>query len=547
MVYKISNDVNVIANQKENNNLPDIATQTIDPISSIKQGTRNALFGAEATKAGPRLGQVLAISTNILKPAELNYFSNDTIKTESGDQAWMCAICRIPDMHGAVPDPDSVVDTTTGQITIKDWTRLRANIGKFYAPAASILAKGVTSVEVGDWLEVEFQDNTIFANGIIKNVYHKTNAAGYGAPGVGGPAGTPTAGGPILPGVGCTGTDQGCVYIRKDNAQRICLTSNEHGTFPDANKLKERLDKPSGKFSRAQLEGPMQFVIRAFDQGWKSSGNSWTIDVNPVLWVIMAAVCIKESGQSGSQWLADYNRNPDGKCANGSCGGGVVRSIRNNNPHNMDGIPRPLIKSDGSSAVFTMEPPSPADGKSRFFRANTMPAGIAAALRYIEETAYKGKGTAAASDKCLGRTGGVFCGWSANKPMTFRQYFYTAATPNENNPEGYCGDVLAALKAYGFECKPDEFIYEAVIRYGNRTFLNKDPNGSALARAQAVKRSNRYTLKPDQSCPPSFEAELTGNGGLQPPQQTQPQTSAASAPMAPTPNVPLPAGGRLTP
>jgi hypothetical protein len=534
MVYKISNDVNVIANQKENNNLPDIATQTIDPISSIKQGTRNALFGAEATKAGPRLGQVLAISTNILKPAELNYFSNDTIKTESGDQAWMCAICRIPDMHGAVPDPDSVVDTTTGQITIKDWTRLRANIGKFYAPAASILAKGVTSVEIGDWLEVEFQDNTIFANGIIKSVYHKTNAAGYGAPGVGGPAGTPTAGGPILPGVGCTGTDQGCVYTRKDNGQKVCLTSNKHGTFPDANKLKERLDRPDSKFSRSALDGPMQFVIRAFDEEYRSRSGGWKIDVNPVLWVMIAAVCIKESGKSGSSWLADYNSNPDGKCANHSCSGREVRNIRNNNPHNMDGIPQPLVKGDGTPVQFSMELPN-ADGKIRFFRTNTMPAGIAAAIRYIEETAYKGKGTAAASDKCLGRTGGVFCGWNPGLPMTFRQYFYTAATPNENNPEGYCGSVLAALKAYGFECQPDEFIFEAVIRHGSAEFKGKTPNGSALARAEAVKSRNRYILKPDQSCPPSFAAELAGTGGLQPPPQAPPpapfQTGAASAPL----------------
>jgi hypothetical protein len=119
--------------------------------------------------------------------------------------------------------------------------------------------------------------------------------------------------------------------------------------------------------------------------------------------------------------------------------------------------------------------------------------------------------------------------------MTFRQYFYTAATPNENNPEGYCGDVLAALKAYGFECKPDEFIFEAVIRYGEVDFKGKTPNGTAKARAEAVKGSNRYTLKPDQSCPPSFEAELAGIGGLQPPPQAPPpapfQNGAASAPL----------------
>jgi hypothetical protein len=545
MVYKISNDVNVIANQKENNNLPDIATQTIDPISSIKQGTRNALFGAEATKAGPRLGQVLAISTNILKPAELNYFSNDTIKTESGDQAWMCAICRIPDMHGAVPDPDSVVDTTTGQITIKDWTRLRANIGKFYAPAASILAKGVTSVEIGDWLEVEFQDNTIFANGIIKNVYHKTNAAGYGAPGVGGPAGTSVVNGPVGTYAGKPGScGPGNKY----------LSNARIGPFPRPADLQSKIAEPP---SMEQMENAKNFLAKAVTQGIKNTTSSWILEPNIVTWTMLTAAVVLENGPVWKTAWNTYRSNSNARL-------GSTRGMRNNNPQNI-GLSRESstgwTDSTGNSLNAGKEPlPAGCEGGvDRYLNSNnqwvacttfakfpSMPAGMAYGIKYLEGVILKGKGTG--TTNCFSATGGLFCGWKPGTPVTFRQLYYILGPPVENNPETYAGKVIAALRRAGVSCGPDDYVVDKVVEYASKPVGLLTPGQSFVTQARTA-QARKTTRDFQNYCPPSFEAELNGTipSSSPPPQQTQPQTSAASAPMAPTPNVPLPAGGRLTP
>jgi hypothetical protein len=534
----------VVANQKEANNIADIAAQTIDPISSIKQGTRNALLGSEPTKTGPRLGQVLAIQTTIIRPAELNYFSNQEIVTEGGEQEWMCAICRIPDMHSAVPDPDSALVSNTTKPTIKDWSRLRANIGKFYAPKASILAKGVTSVEIGDWLEVEFQDNTILTNGIIKSVYHKTNAAGYGAPGTGGSV--PSNGGPTgvgSPGFLCDPNEPSCSQVKTSKeGVTVCIYDNNNRTFPSASRLKDAMDKP---FS-GNLSGPLLFINEAYELGLSSPTGDWAIEPNVVTWILIAKGAMKENGGSNAIWtnmFNTYKNNPNANLA-AIHSRKNVRGIRNNNPQNVSanfGLPT-VEDKNGNRYSFPIEPKPGGDYKAQFFKAPTMPVGFAGGMFWMESSFLGTKSRGTLTSKCFNKPGGPFCGWSSNKVMTFRQLYYTLGTPNQDDPESYLGGVLAALKAYGCECKPDEFVAQAVIRCQDIQIKGVSaPIGcpKLVARCQTALNTSTPPQDPDNFCPPRFEDELAGKANpVSPtpaPANPTPATPAPAAPSAPLP------------
>jgi len=187
---KLPNDVFVVANQKENNVIHDYAAQSINPMSSIKQAYRDSLFSSTKTEVNERLAEVMAVDMTVKVPSDLNYFGNSSIATEYGNRDWISVVCRVMDLHSGIPDPEQIViDGTTTQ-TFGDITKLRSSIGKFYAPADDIRAKGATNIEVGDWLIVEFQDKTTMSNGIIKDVYFKKDKSTWGSSGGGFSAGS---------------------------------------------------------------------------------------------------------------------------------------------------------------------------------------------------------------------------------------------------------------------------------------------------------------------------------------------------------------------
>lgn len=169
--YKVASDAIVIANQKENTNIQDFQSQAADPLSTVREATRQTLFSSKQTEVTERIAEVVAVVDNIILPAELSYFGEEQISLEYNEKKWYCAICRILDLHGVTPDPDIIVQQSNGNNTFKDITRMRANVGKFYCPVEFLQSKGRTKLKVGNWVIVEFQDKTLLTNGIIKDIY----------------------------------------------------------------------------------------------------------------------------------------------------------------------------------------------------------------------------------------------------------------------------------------------------------------------------------------------------------------------------------------
>jgi hypothetical protein len=163
----------VTPTSRETNNIFDYNAQTNDPLSSIRQATRQTLFSSKDTEVSERLGEVLAVDMSVKLPSDLNYFGDPNVSVEYGSRDWVCVICRILDLHSATPDPSQTVSLENASPTFADVTRLRANIGKFYIPVDELRSKGATNIEIGDWLTVEFQDKNLLTNGIIKGVYLK--------------------------------------------------------------------------------------------------------------------------------------------------------------------------------------------------------------------------------------------------------------------------------------------------------------------------------------------------------------------------------------
>ena len=169
--YKLPSDAMVVANQKENTTIQDFSAQSADPITTIKEATRQSLFASKQTEVTERIAEIISVRSNITLPAELSYFGEQQISEEYKKQKWYCAICRILDLHGVTPDPDIIVDASSGMNSFKDITRMRLNIGKFYCPVEALEGKGRKPLKIGQWLVVEFQDKTLMTNGIIKDVY----------------------------------------------------------------------------------------------------------------------------------------------------------------------------------------------------------------------------------------------------------------------------------------------------------------------------------------------------------------------------------------
>lgn len=169
--YKVASDAIVIANQKENTNIQDFQSQAADPLSTVREATRQTLFSSKQTEVTERIAEVVAVVDNIILPAELSYFGEEQISLEYNEKKWYCAICRILDLHGVTPDPDIIVQQSNGNNTFKDITRMRSNVGKFYCPVEFLQSKGRTALKVGNWVIVEFQDKTLLTNGIIKDIY----------------------------------------------------------------------------------------------------------------------------------------------------------------------------------------------------------------------------------------------------------------------------------------------------------------------------------------------------------------------------------------
>jgi len=189
---KLPNDTFVTANQKENTSIYDYNAQSIDPISSIKQAYRASLFSSTKTEINERLAEVMAVDMTIKKPSDLNYFGEASISVEYGDRDWVSVICRVMDLHSGVPDPEQTLIQGTTTLAFTDITRLRSNVGKFYAPMDDLRNKGASNIEVGDWLIVEFQDKTTLSNGIIKDVYFKKDISTYTPTPSGGGSGGPS-------------------------------------------------------------------------------------------------------------------------------------------------------------------------------------------------------------------------------------------------------------------------------------------------------------------------------------------------------------------
>jgi hypothetical protein len=198
--FKMPTDTFIIPTQKENGAIPDFQMQSIDPLSSIKEAYRISVFGVQRTQVVEREAEVLAVDMTIKRCSDLNYFSNQDVMTQYGTRDWVSVICRIPDFHAGTPDPDQTLAAAAGGVsptsTFKEITRMRSCIGKFYAPMDDLRAKGITNIEVGDRVIVEFQDKTKFENGIIKEIFAKKNIATYAPVGGGG------AGGVFAPGSG---------------------------------------------------------------------------------------------------------------------------------------------------------------------------------------------------------------------------------------------------------------------------------------------------------------------------------------------------------
>lgn len=192
---KLPSNVFVNPSHKEKVSIHDYTAQYLDPISTLKEATRQRIFSTTKTSPKERLAEVIAVDNDVKLPSDLMYFSNSEISLEYGNRTFISVIARINDLDGMVPIPDTTIDPMQPTVTqtFKDLSRIRSHTGRFYASREDMAGKSVSSIEVGDWIVVEFQDKLNLQNGIIKEVYIKKNLATYTAPagfGAGGLSGT---------------------------------------------------------------------------------------------------------------------------------------------------------------------------------------------------------------------------------------------------------------------------------------------------------------------------------------------------------------------
>jgi len=169
--------------QSEEDMINDYNAQSLDPNSTIIKAYRDAFFRNKPSEINERLAMVLSVKSGIIIPSDLNYFNNKEVAGEFGfssgnaGKSWVCAICRIFDFHAGIPAPSLEKPTTATGMSFKDLTLIRCNVGKFYASNEEMQSRGISALEPGDWIVVEFQDKSTMSNGTIKDLYLKRPAA----------------------------------------------------------------------------------------------------------------------------------------------------------------------------------------------------------------------------------------------------------------------------------------------------------------------------------------------------------------------------------
>lgn len=173
-------DFFVPPDRKPKNRVHDLGTIAADPLSAMKDTTRSNIFATTKVNPKERLVEVIAVDNDIKMPSDIN-LGHKQLLDSYGTRTFVCVIGRMQDMDGAIPDPDSVVDLSTGNIILptKDVTRIRNHTGKFYAPLDDLKGKMVGNIQVGDVLLVEFQDKITMSSGIIKEVFIKKDVNSY--------------------------------------------------------------------------------------------------------------------------------------------------------------------------------------------------------------------------------------------------------------------------------------------------------------------------------------------------------------------------------
>lgn len=167
--------------QRKGIDIKDFTAAQMDPWPLLREISSRVVYPQISTETGQKLAKIIAVTKDIKLPS-LSYFGNVETMKAYGDRSWICAICRIEDVDAAVKEPSSTLDGADGsaQLTPEDATLARMHTGKFYAPQDDLFnAIGATSLEVGDWVYVEFEDKVLNTNGLIKGVALKKDLSSY--------------------------------------------------------------------------------------------------------------------------------------------------------------------------------------------------------------------------------------------------------------------------------------------------------------------------------------------------------------------------------
>lgn len=276
--YKAPVDLLVSPGSRDKLGTPDVESLTQDPIRAIKESYRASFFESESVQEGERLAEVLAVDMDVKLPSDLNYFGESVVANQYGTRSWISAICRIIDQHGTTPDPDQTFEAPSGTIItipFKETTRLRSNIGKFYAPLDDIQGKGATNIQVGDWLIVEYQDKLLRNNGIIKDVYLKKDLSTWRQVGTvieeggggGGDSGLAISGEPFV-GCGPGGTSlEGVDLINAVGQQNAKIFDEDPFCFSNNSSFGSCNFKPPCKIDRGLLNAWKNPKLRTWMEG----------------------------------------------------------------------------------------------------------------------------------------------------------------------------------------------------------------------------------------------------------------------------------------
>ena len=113
--------------QKEDESalISDYNAQSADPNSTIIKAYRDAFFRNKSSEISERLAMVLAVKYDIIIPSDLEYFNNKEKADEFGvgsNKTWVCAICRVFDLHSSLPRPNLENQTASQGMSLEDLT-----------------------------------------------------------------------------------------------------------------------------------------------------------------------------------------------------------------------------------------------------------------------------------------------------------------------------------------------------------------------------------------------------------------------------------------